>query len=60
MKRRKKRGPVRANKVVYNGIQFASGLEKYMYIALRKHKIKAVYEGETYTLVDGFNFQSLG
>tara|TARA_R110002020_G_scaffold202991_2_gene406296 strand:- start:1464 stop:1925 length:462 start_codon:yes stop_codon:yes gene_type:complete len=57
-KRSKKRGPVRAKKVVYNGIQFASGLEKYMYIALRKHKIKAVYEGETYTLVDGFNFQS--
>ena len=34
MRRHKKRGPVRAKKVVYNGIQFASGLEKYMYIAL--------------------------
>ena len=29
-KRRKKRGPVRAKKVTYDGIKFASGLEKYM------------------------------
>ena len=35
-----KRGPVRAKKVVYDGVTFASGLEKYMYIALRKDKIK--------------------
>ena len=31
-----KRGPVRAKKVSYDGIDFASGLEKYMYIALKK------------------------
>ena len=36
--RRKKRGPVRANKVTFDGIKFASGLEKYMYIALKKLK----------------------
>ena len=29
-KRSKKRGPVRAKKVSYDGINFASGLEKYM------------------------------
>ena len=48
MKKRfkKKRGPVRAKKVVYDGITFASGLEKYMYMALRKAKIKAAYEQE--------------
>ena len=45
--KRKKRGPVVAKKVMYNGITFASGLEKYMYIALCKAKIKAEYEGET-------------
>lgn len=33
---RRKRGPVRAKKVVYDGITFQSGLEKYMYIALKK------------------------
>ena len=35
-----KRGPVKAKKVSYDGIDFASGLEKYMYIALRKAKIR--------------------
>ena len=40
-----------------DGITFASGLEKYMYLALRKAKIKADYEGETFTLIDGFEFE---
>ena len=31
-----KRGPVRSKKVVHDGITFASGLEKYMYIALKE------------------------
>ena len=52
--RRKKRGPVRAKKVTFDGITFASGLEKYMYMALKKAKIKAKYEGFTYTLQEGF------
>ena len=54
--RRKKRGPVVAKKVIYDGIKFASGLEKYMYIALKKAKIKAKYEGKTYTIQEGFEF----
>ena len=53
-KRHKKRGPVRSKKVMLDGITFASGLEKYMYLALKKAKIKAKYEGETFTLIDGF------
>ena len=57
-KRRKKNGPVRSKKVVFDGISFASGLEKYMYQALKKARIKAKYEGETYTLVNGFNFMT--
>ena len=56
--KRKKRGPVVAKKVMYNGITFASGLEKYMYIALCKAKIKAKYEGETYTVFEGFEFNN--
>ena len=55
-KRSSKRGPVRAKKVVCDGIQFASGLERYMYLALKKAKIKSVYEGQTYVLQDGFEF----
>ena len=60
MKKRysKKRGPVRAKKVSFDGIQFASGLEKYMYIALKKAKIKAIYEGQTYVLQEGFMFEN--
>jgi len=47
-KRRRKKGPVQSKKVSYDGINFASGLERYMYMALKKAKIKAKYEGETY------------
>ena len=57
-KRRKKKGPVRSKKVVFDGITFASGLERYMYQALKKAKIKAKYEGETFTLIEGFEFDT--
>ena len=53
-RKRNKKGPVRAKKVVYDGITFASGLEKYMYQALKKAKIKAEYEPETFVLQEGF------
>ena len=56
--RNKRKSPVRAKKVTYDGINFASGLEKYMYLALKKAKIKAKYEGESFTLIDGFMFES--
>jgi hypothetical protein len=59
MKRRyknKKKGPVRAKKVTFDGIKFASGLERYMYQALKKAKIHADYEGCTFTLQEGFMF----
>ena len=60
MKRKikRKRGPVRSKKVTFDGITFASGLEKYMYIALKKAKIKAKYEGQTYVLQEGFMFEN--
>ena len=60
MKKRfkRKRGPVRAKKVVYDGITFASGLEKYMYIALQKAKIKVGYEAFTYEVFPGFMFDN--
>ena len=59
MKRRikRKKGPVRSKKVKFDGIQFASGLEKYMYMALKKAKIYALYEGSTFVLQEDFNFK---
>ncbi len=55
---KRKKGPVRAKKVSFDGITFASGLEKYMYKALKKANIKNKYEGQTYTLVEGFQFET--
>jgi len=54
---KRKRGPVRSKKVTFDGITFASGLERYMYQALKKAKIKAKYEGQTYTLQEAFSFK---
>ena len=55
-RRSKKKGPVRSKKVTFDGIQFASGLEKYMYKALKKAKIHAIYEGATFEVQKGFMF----
>jgi len=55
-KYKRKKGPVRSKKVTFDGITFASGLEKYMYTALKKAKIKSEYEGQTYELQEGFMF----
>ena len=52
----RKKGPVVAKKVMYNGITFASGLEKYMYKALKDAGIDFKYEGYTYELVPAFMF----
>lgn len=52
----RKKGPVRSKKVTVDGIQFASGLEKYMYLALKKAHVKADYEGITFELVPSFEF----
>jgi len=60
MKKRisRKKGPVRAKKVSFDGINFASGLEKYMYVALKEAKIKSEYEGQTYVLQETFKFDT--
>ena len=55
-KKSRKRGPVTAKKISYDGISFASGLERYTYIALKKAKLFEYYEGENFTLIDSFNF----
>jgi hypothetical protein len=59
MKRRsKKRGPVQAKKITYDGINFASGLERYTYMALKKNKLFEGYENEVFQLIEGFNFNN--
>lgn len=54
----RKKGPVVSKKVIYDGITFASGLEKYMFIALSKAGIEFEYEGETFELIPSFKFEN--
>ena len=57
-KYKRKKGPVNSKKITVDGITFASGLEKYMYQALKQAKIQAVYEGHTYEIFPSFGFDS--
>ena len=61
MKKRykRKKGPVNSKKITVDGITFASGLEKYMYEALKDAKIKAQYEGRTFIVSEGFEFSNI-
>ena len=54
----KKKGPVVSKKVIYDGITFASGLEKYMYKALKEAGIYTEYEKHSYELLPSFNFNN--
>jgi len=58
LRRSKKRGPVRSKKVTIDGIDFKSGLEAYMYKALKEAKIKAEYKGTTFELVPSFDLKN--
>tara|TARA_R100001463_G_scaffold1412_4_gene6282 strand:+ start:210 stop:668 length:459 start_codon:yes stop_codon:yes gene_type:complete len=55
-RRSKKRGPVQAKKISYDGINFASGLERYTYMALKKDKLFEGYENETFEIIKSFHF----
>ena len=59
MRRRKKKGPVQSKKISYDGISFASGLERYTYIALKKNKLYEGYESETFQIVESFQFPNI-
>ena len=59
MKRKyKKKGPVQSKKISYDGINFASGLERYTYMALKNNKLFEGYENEVFQLVENFNFRN--
>lgn len=55
-KRKKGKKTINSNKISYDGVNFASGLERYCYIALKKHKLFEGYEDETFQLIEGFEF----
>lgn len=59
MRRSKKKGPVQSKKISYDGINFASGLERYTYMALKKAKLFEGYENEVFQLIKGFNFNNI-
>jgi hypothetical protein len=54
----RKKGPVVSKKVVYDGITFDSGLEKYMYIALKEVGISFDYNKHSWELVPSFVFEN--
>ena len=54
----KKRGPVQSKKITYDGIKFASGLERFMYMELKREKLFESYEEEQFELVSSFDFSS--
>lgn len=47
---------IKSKKQVIDGIEFKSKLEAYMYVCLKREKIPTSYEGEVYTLMEGFHF----
>ena len=53
-RKRKLKQRVNSKKVEVDGIKFASGLEKYCYLALKKEKLFELYEGEKFTIMQGF------
>ena len=57
-RKRKSKQITRSTKVTYKGHMFASKLELHMYKSLEQEKIKVLYEGKTFSLVDGFGFEN--
>ena len=55
---KRKKGPVQSKKISYDGINFASGLERYTYMALKKNKLFEGYENEVFHFVESFNFDN--
>ena len=54
----RKKGPVTSKVVSYDGITFKSGLEKYMYKALKDANIPCEYEKHTFELLPSFKFKN--
>ena len=57
-RKHKKRGPVQSKKITQDGIEFASGLERYTYLSLKDNKLFEGYENQVFQLVESFNFRN--
>jgi len=55
-KRRKGKKTIQSSRSKFDGIQFASQLEVFMYKALKEANIDFEYESEVFQLVEGFHF----
>ena len=58
-RRSKKKGPVQSKKIIVDGIQFASGLERYTYESLKENKLFEGYENEVFHLIESFSFRNI-
>ena len=54
-----KKGPVTSKKVVCDGVEFKSGLEKNMHLALKDEGVEHTYEGKTFMLHNKFFFPNI-
>ena len=54
-KRRKGQKTIKSKKISCDGINFASGLERYCYLALKKAKLFEKYEEEKFQLIESFS-----
>lgn len=54
--KKKNKGWSRAKPIIYDGITFKSGLEKYCYKKLKENKLFEKYEEETFEICSGFLF----
>lgn len=56
---RKGRKHVQAKKSSMDGLDFASGLERYCYIALKREGLFEMYEGESFQLMEPFQMENI-
>ena len=60
-KRKKGKKTINSNKNKIDGINFASGLERYCYLALKKEGLykEGCYEGESFIISEAFQFPNV-
>lgn len=55
-RKRRYQKPMNSKKCEFDGIEFKSNLELYMYKVLKKEKIKFDYEGQSFVIIEGFKY----
>ena len=59
MAKRRYKKQTNAKKHVFNGIEFQSGLEVYMYKSLKRENIPFAYEGQKFVVIKGFTYEGV-